>query len=151
MSSATDEQPIQEEEEEGGGGGGKEEEEEEDNKKENVDTTTTKKEQAVIEERSTPSTLAEDDDVDYKDIDLHDAERFIAFTDAVVAIALTLLILPLMENANEFFGEEEGNNVGEWFNENRHRLGGFALSFFVVSLFWIQHDSTFQHVFCICK
>lgn len=91
-----------------------------------------------------------------------EAERFIAFTDAVVAIAMTLLILPLMEAAGDIVeqnnmveGEGEGEGEGEegdkwtvqdYFSHNKHKVGSFFLSFWVVSIFWVWHDKLFRFV-----
>uniref|UniRef100_A0A7S0AWG7 Endosomal/lysosomal proton channel TMEM175 n=1 Tax=Minutocellus polymorphus TaxID=265543 RepID=A0A7S0AWG7_9STRA len=73
----------------------------------------------------------------------HEAERFITFTDAVVAIAMTLLILPLMEAAADIAEEgEEGEKmtVEDFFSSNKHKVGSFFISFWVVSMFWVWHD-----------
>ena len=91
-----------------------------------------------------------------------EAERFITFTDAVVAIAMTLLILPLMEAASDIVeenmteGEGEGEGEGEeesdkmtvedYFSHNKHKVGSFFLSFWVVSIFWVWHDKLFRYV-----
>lgn len=83
-----------------------------------------------------------------------EAERFITFTDAVVAIAMTLLILPLMEAAADIpeeegaKGEEEGDKmtIEDYFSHNKHKVGSFFLSFWVVSIFWVWHDKLFRFV-----
>ena len=88
-----------------------------------------------------------------------EAERFITFTDAVVAIAMTLLILPLMEAASDIVEEnmDEGGGEGEgeegdkmtvedYFSHNKHKVGSFFLSFWVVSIFWVWHDKLFRYV-----
>jgi len=77
---------------------------------------------------------------------LHEAERTIAFTDAVVAIAMTLLILPLMDGASEM--GEEGSQIqttSDYFSENAHKLTSFLISFFAVALFWKGHERMFAH------
>lgn len=73
---------------------------------------------------------------------LSDAERRIAFTDAVVAIAMTLLILPLMDSV------VDAVDLGkfEWFQENRKLLSSFLISFLVIGTFWRQHDILFAYV-----
>mmetsp|Transcript_12019 Transcript_12019/g.18444 ORF Transcript_12019/g.18444 Transcript_12019/m.18444 type:complete len:254 (+) Transcript_12019:52-813(+) len=90
----------------------------------------------------------EDEDQDQDERDgmegLHEAERFIAFTDAVIAIAMTLLILPLMEATKDFFvgedgGEDKEKTVAGYFDENLRELIGFIVSFYTVALFWVQH------------
>jgi uncharacterized membrane protein len=74
---------------------------------------------------------------------LHPAERPIFFTDAVVAIAMTLLILPLMESVSDA-GEDTG--AGQWLAENWTQLVSFALSFVLVGVFWRSHARLFEHV-----
>jgi TMEM175 potassium channel family protein len=70
-------------------------------------------------------------------------ERFVTFTDAVVAIALTLLILPLLETISEFAGEEP---LGTLFHEHVAQLGAFVLSYAVIFQLWWSHHRMFRHV-----
>ncbi|MBZ5736703.1 TMEM175 family protein [Nocardioides mangrovi] len=70
-------------------------------------------------------------------------ERFITFLDAIVAIAITLLVLPLVELTADV---DEYDSVNALLRENRSELWAFLLSFLVVSRFWFaQHDSA-RHV-----
>lgn len=73
---------------------------------------------------------------------LGEAERLVAFTDATVAIGMTLLILPLMDASND----ADGISTSEFFSENRLRFGNFLISFWVVYLLWIAHDRLFRYV-----
>lgn len=75
---------------------------------------------------------------------LHTAERTVFFTDAVVAIAMTLLILPLMESVGEF-GAAGGDAAG-WLGEHRGQLLSFVLSFVITGVFWRGHHRLFEHV-----
>lgn len=75
---------------------------------------------------------------------LASAERVKAFTDAVVAIAMTLLILPLMESVNEVAGE--GGGAGEWVAGHGDQLISFALSFVLIAAFWLSHHRLFDRV-----
>lgn len=72
------------------------------------------------------------------------AERLKAFADAVVAIAMTLLILPLMESVGE--AATEGQHAGEWLSQNTGPLLSFALSFVVIANFWMGHHRLFDRV-----
>lgn len=74
---------------------------------------------------------------------LHPAERVIFFTDAVVAIAMTLLILPLMESVSDAAGE--GNTL-HWLAEHTSQLLSFVLSFVITGVFWRSHHRLFEHV-----
>ncbi len=71
-------------------------------------------------------------------------DRLVFFTDAVAAIAITLLILPLVDTV--------ANNVSndrtpeQFLAQNIGQLGTFALSFAVISRFWIAHHALFEHV-----
>ena len=72
------------------------------------------------------------------------AERIKAFTDAVVAIAMTLLILPLMESVGEL--AREGGTAGEWVEANRGELLIFVLSFVLIAAFWMSHHRLFERI-----
>ena len=62
---------------------------------------------------------------------LRESERIIAFTDAVVAVAITLLILPLME-----FATGEADSGKEFFRRRGSLLGSFITSFWIIALMW---------------
>ena len=65
-----------------------------------------------------------------------DLERFLTFVDAVVAIAITLLVLPLTEAATEI-GD---GSVGDLLRANEDKVLGFVLSFLVIAQLWFsQH------------
>jgi uncharacterized membrane protein len=68
-------------------------------------------------------------------------DRVLAFSDGVVAIAITLLILPLTEI-------EAGPDVslGEVVVEHRTALFAFALSFAVIANYWSVHHEIFRPV-----
>ncbi|GAA5195053.1 TMEM175 family protein [Microbacterium jejuense] len=72
------------------------------------------------------------------------AERLKAFTDAVVAIAMTLLILPLMESVTEL--GREGANAAQWLDQESGQLLTFALSFVLIANFWMSHHRLFDRV-----
>lgn len=72
------------------------------------------------------------------------AERPTFFTDAVVAIAMTLLILPLLESVAE--AGSAGLSLGDWYAEHVGQVWTFALSFALVAAFWTNHHSLFEHV-----
>lgn len=74
----------------------------------------------------------------------HPAERLIFFTDAVVAIAMTLLILPLLESVSE--ATRQGLNTLGYLQAHGGQLAAFAISFFVIASFWRTHDRLFEHV-----
>jgi uncharacterized membrane protein len=69
-------------------------------------------------------------------------ERLITFADAVVAIALTLLVLPLSELAT---GLGHDTSVRQVFSENRDAFGSFALSFVVIWVLWTAHHRTMEY------
>ena len=71
-------------------------------------------------------------------------ERLIFFTDAVVAIAITLLILPLVDAASE--STETGRTAAEFFVEERGQILAFLISFAVIARLWVAHHSLFEHV-----
>lgn len=66
-----------------------------------------------------------------------DFERFLTFLDAIVAIALTLLVLPLVEMA----GGESEVSLDVLFHEHTEQIFNFFLSFLVIALLWFaQHN-----------
>lgn len=75
---------------------------------------------------------------------LPSAERLKAFTDAVVAIAMTLLILPLMESVSDA-GSEHGS-LAAWFVDEWPALLAFGLSFVLIANFWLVHHRLFAPV-----
>ena len=79
-----------------------------------------------------------------KSRELSSPERLQAFTDAVVAIALTLLILPLMESVGEL--ADHDGTTAEWLVEEQYALLGFVLSFILIAVFWVHHHKLFRSV-----
>ena len=71
-------------------------------------------------------------------------ERLTFFTDAVVAIALTLLVLPLLESVPEAAGR--GDSTAQWLGEHGDQLVALGVSFAVVSTYWMSHHRIFEHV-----
>lgn len=72
------------------------------------------------------------------------AERAKAFADAVVAIAMTLLILPLMESVADIAGADR--SAAHWFAEHNQQLTSFLLSFVIIAMFWMTHHRVFATV-----
>jgi len=62
-------------------------------------------------------------------------DRLVTFLDAVVAIAITLLVLPLVEVLAE--GRDE--DLGAVLSDNLGQFGAFALSFAVIARLWLAH------------
>lgn len=68
--------------------------------------------------------------------------RLVNFSDAVVAIAITLLVLPLVDSASGI-----GNtDVHVFLRENWHQIFAFALSFLVIANFWWAQHQMFERV-----
>jgi uncharacterized membrane protein len=72
------------------------------------------------------------------------AERLVVFTDAVAAIALTLLILPLLETVSSAAEAEQPLDL--MVREHVGDFGAFVLSFAVIFRFWWAHHRIFRHV-----
>lgn len=68
--------------------------------------------------------------------------RLTNFSDAIVAIAITLLVLPLVDSA----GAIGSTGLDVYFRENRPKLLAFALSFVVIGSFWWAQHRAFEHV-----
>ena len=72
------------------------------------------------------------------------AERGRAFADAVIAIAMTLLILPLMDTVGEV--ARRGDGTLAWASDHSNQLVSFVLSFVLIALFWLGHYRLFEYV-----
>ncbi len=66
-----------------------------------------------------------------------DFERFLTFIDAVVAIAITLLVLPLVDVAGKI---TSGSDVRDVLGDHVTQFVAFGISFWVISRLWfVQH------------
>ena len=73
----------------------------------------------------------------------HGLDRFITFLDAVVAIAITLLVLPLTEI---IVGTHPPPHATEVFTQNGARFWAFLLSFAVIFRLWLAHHRMVERV-----
>lgn len=71
-------------------------------------------------------------------------ERLLAFSDGVVAIALTLLVLPLAELVPD--RAERGLPAASLITDNLPLIGSFLLSFVTIGRFWMVHHRVFDGV-----
>ena len=69
-------------------------------------------------------------------------DRIVNFSDATVAIAMTLLVLPLVD-----FGGETGEHESLWelLEENSSAIFGFVLSFLVIWSMWVNHHRVMEY------
>jgi uncharacterized membrane protein len=70
-------------------------------------------------------------------------DRFITFLDAVVAIAITLLVLPLTEL---LVGGHLPAHVADLFTEDGDRFVAFLVSFAVIARLWVAHHRVVERV-----
>lgn len=71
-------------------------------------------------------------------------ERLVFFTDAAVAIALTLLILPLLDGVAE--AARKGMDAFGYLGDNLAGVSSFALSFVIIARFWRSHHRLFSSI-----
>ncbi|MCE4946618.1 MULTISPECIES: TMEM175 family protein [Streptomyces] len=71
-------------------------------------------------------------------------ERLVLFTDAVTAISITLLILPLVDLVPEAASAHEG--ASEVITGHLDQVWSFLLSFAVIANIWQEHHRTFSTV-----
>jgi len=71
-------------------------------------------------------------------------DRLVFFTDAVSAIAITLLILPLVDSVSE--AAHNGVDAAQFIGDNTAEIGAFVLSFAVIARMSITHHAVFEHV-----
>jgi len=69
-------------------------------------------------------------------------DRLVNLSDAVVAIAATLLVLPLVDSASEI----ADSGVGRLLADHWEELLAFGLSFIVICRFWLVHHTMFTRV-----
>ncbi|MDR6972238.1 TMEM175 family protein [Leifsonia shinshuensis] len=69
-------------------------------------------------------------------------DRLVNFSDATVAIAITILILPLVDEASQIGHASFGAFIGENFWE----IFAFVVSFAVIARFWVVHHRIFETV-----
>jgi uncharacterized membrane protein len=74
------------------------------------------------------------------ELDRHGSDRIIAFSDGVVAIAITVLLLPLAE-----LRATDGDVLG-MLQDNAELLGGLSLTWAIIALFWFAHHRIFDHI-----
>ena len=69
-------------------------------------------------------------------------DRIVNFSDATVAIAMTLLVLPLVELGGS---SEAGENLWDLLSENANAIFGFVLSFLVIWSMWVNHHRVMEY------
>lgn len=69
-------------------------------------------------------------------------DRLVNFSDAVVAIAITLLVLPLTEVA----GDAGKEPVSKLLAENQPTIMAFLISFVLVANYWLVHHRMFEYI-----
>jgi uncharacterized membrane protein len=70
-------------------------------------------------------------------------DRLIFFTDAVAAIAITLLVLPLVDLVPD---AGAAGNAGDFLGAIVPELMSFLISFLVIARLWVAHHAVFEHV-----
>jgi uncharacterized membrane protein len=70
-------------------------------------------------------------------------DRLVAFLDAVVAIAITLLVLPLID---VLANAERDQRLGEVLATHLPQFGAFLLSFAVIARLWLVHHRVSERV-----
>ncbi|MBT2500960.1 TMEM175 family protein [Curtobacterium sp. ISL-83] len=70
-------------------------------------------------------------------------DRLVNFSDATVAIAITLLVLPLVDLAASF---KHGQGASDLLRAHWPALVAFVVTFWVISRFWTLHHQVFEHV-----
>ncbi|MEO6086942.1 MAG: TMEM175 family protein [Umezawaea sp.] len=73
-----------------------------------------------------------------------DPDRLVLFSDAVVAIAITLLVLPLVDVVSESVAEH--HTSVQVITEHWPQIFSFLLSFAVIAQYWLTHHRMFEDV-----
>jgi uncharacterized membrane protein len=77
-------------------------------------------------------------------IELFSSERMVFFSDAVIAISMTLLILPLLDAVQ--VAKEKDQSESEYLVDAARLFATFILSFFITIEYWRQHEMLFHYV-----
>lgn len=73
-------------------------------------------------------------------------DRLVFFSDAVIAIAITLVVLPLVDVAREATTAGEGaRTTADFFADNGQALLAAAISFAVIASYWREHHRIYLH------
>jgi uncharacterized membrane protein len=72
------------------------------------------------------------------------SDRLVTFVDAIVAIAITLLVITLVEPVAQ--AGVDNITAGEFLSQNADGLIAAAISFAVIAQLWKAHHSSFSHV-----
>ena len=76
--------------------------------------------------------------LDDPEVEASAADRVVVFSDAVVAIAITLLVLPLVDLTRDL---TENESVADLLRAHQPELWSFLLSFVVIARLWFaQHQ-----------
>jgi uncharacterized membrane protein len=70
-------------------------------------------------------------------------DRVVFFSDAVVAIAMTLLILPVVDDISNVASD---STVADVLSDIGGRLLAFGISFVVIAKFWTVHHALFERI-----
>ena len=70
-------------------------------------------------------------------------DRLVNFSDAVVAIAITLLVLPLVDVVGEM---DSSSQIPEKLAESVPAIIAFLVTFVVAATFWIVHHRLFEYI-----
>jgi uncharacterized membrane protein len=73
-------------------------------------------------------------------------DRLVFFTDAVTAIAITLLILPLVDLVPEYAAHHHDAGVAGFIQTYWNQILAFALSFLIIARLWMANHSALERV-----
>ena len=73
----------------------------------------------------------------------HTSDRIIAFSDGVVAIAITVLLLPLAEL------DTKDGQVLAMLSANAQLLWGLTLTWVIIAVFWFAHHRMFDRIVAV--
>lgn len=71
-------------------------------------------------------------------------DRLVFFTDAVTAIAMTVLILPLVDLVVSAANDSE--SAMQFLGDHFEEMTAFLISFAVIARLWLAHHSVFEHI-----
>ena len=75
---------------------------------------------------------------------LYSTERVIMFSDAVIAIAITLMLLPLAS-----LNLPSNGSLISMVQENAATIGALTLSWVIIASFWLAHHQVFENMIAV--
>jgi uncharacterized membrane protein len=79
-------------------------------------------------------------------MDTKDTARLEAFSDGVIAVAITLLVLNIVPTVETVRGFTSDAELGTWVGKQLPAFFTFLTSFLTIGVMWLNHHRLFKHI-----